>query len=150
MAPRVRDEQRQRIVELRLAHVPVRTVAAEVGVANATVVEVYRAWLANDAPSASTTISERTAEAIARLDQVAADARRGALIARNDGDHAACARYLSVEARTLASIAALEERMQVPGRAASSHEESPLDEIAAQRERRLAAADAAAPARRGS
>lgn len=148
MAARVREEQRQRIVELRLAHVPVRTVAKEVGVALATVVEVYKQWLTDEASSVSSSMSERAAETIARLEQNAADARRGVVKARADGDHAAVARYLAVEARTLAAIAQIEERLQTPGRASQPQEESTVDEIAAQRERRRASADIAAPAGR--
>jgi transposase-like protein len=105
---RLTPDERDRIIEMRLDRVPVRTIAAEIKTTTRTVQETWKRWLRETAEERRAVLDESRAEAIARLDRIATDARLGALRARRDGDDSAVARYLDTEQRALVAGAKLE------------------------------------------
>lgn len=80
----ITEEQHERIVELRLNRIPVRTVAEQVGVAPNTVTAHWRKYLNELTAERTERLSEKQSEVIARLDDVARMHRQGALRARSD------------------------------------------------------------------
>lgn len=105
---RITPDERDRIIEMKLDRVPVRSIAATVDTSPRTVQETWKKWLRDTAAERAAALEESRAEAVARLDRIATDARLGAIRARKDGDDAAVARYLDTEQRALVAAAKLE------------------------------------------
>lgn len=105
---RLSPDQRDRIVEMRLDRVPVRTIAKEVGCTPRTVMLWWKKWLAEVSEERRAELEGARTEALARLDKVAEDARKGALRARSNDDPAAEARFLNIEQQAIMSAAKLE------------------------------------------
>jgi hypothetical protein len=159
MARRIDDEQKAKIVELRLQRLPVRSVAKEVGVSVSTVDQVYKAWLAEESPGAVGGMRDLNNETRARMDLLATECRTGAVKARSTQNHAAAARYLAVELAALTRIAAMDAIAASPGLPAAAAavavegkavRSDAITELAEARARRRARADAAPPAKRGN
>lgn len=102
---RLTEEQRDRIVELRLNRHSVRDVAAEVGCSTNTVTTHWNNWLEESGRERRDELERQRTELIARLDSNAALARKGALLARTDEDLRAEGLMLAAERRALVDIA---------------------------------------------
>jgi transposase-like protein len=105
---RLTEDERDRIVELRLNGVPVRTVATQVGTTTKTVQATWQRWLRDTAEERSATLEAVREELIQRMTQVADDARRGHIRARADGDVTAAARWLAEERQALRELARIQ------------------------------------------
>jgi transposase-like protein len=104
---RLTPDERERIVELRLNRVPVRTVATEVGCQTKTVQAVWKRWLDETSAERSASLERTREELVQRHERIATDARLGYLRARRDNDRAAEVRYLAEERNALREIARL-------------------------------------------
>lgn len=147
MPPRkLTPDEEDRIVELKLNRVSVRAIAAEMSCSLNTVQDRWNKYLAGMADTRADQLDAIRSEAIARLDQVAFDARMGVVRARQAGDHPSVARYLDVEARAILAAAKLSGadmpvRMEHSGAieqtgtepAQRSHLVSVVDQLAARR-----------------
>lgn len=123
---RLTDEERDRIVELRMARVPVRTIAGEIPCAVNTVTAVYQQWLDETSEERRAQLERNRSDTIARLDFNAAEARRALLRLRHDGARLppdvrarAEARLLAEERhalRALSKVAGYDAPTQIVGR----------------------------------
>lgn len=98
---RLLPEERDRIIELKLSRVPVRAIAAQVGTTTATVQKVWKKHLADNAKARAGRLESERSEVLLRLDQVAADARRGFEKAMENADFGAAARFLAEERQAI-------------------------------------------------
>lgn len=73
---RLTPDERDRIVEMRLRGVPVRTVAAEIDTTTKTVQRVWSAYLDETAQERAEATERTRSELIARQDRIARDAHR--------------------------------------------------------------------------
>jgi transposase-like protein len=108
MSKRLTPDEKERIIELKLNRVSVRTIAEDVGTTTRTVQETWKRWLRDTSTERAAALEEARTEAVARLDRIATDARHGAIRARRDGDDGAVARYLDSEQRAIVAAAKLE------------------------------------------
>ena len=104
---RLTEEEEERIVELRMERVPVRTVAQEIGCQTNTITACMRRYHKSRAAELSTSLDEFRAELIDRQVKIATDCRQGAQQARKFNDAAAHRGYLAEERATLKEIARL-------------------------------------------
>lgn len=98
---RLTEEERERIIELRLLGVPVRTVATQVGVANNTVLDVFRKHLAEVRERFMEQAEDARADVVRRLEGIA-DRARAAYASAEDRDKP---RFLAEERQALAQLA---------------------------------------------
>jgi IS30 family transposase len=104
---RLTEEEEERIVELRMERVPVRTVAQEIGCQPNTVTSCMKRYHKTRAAELSSDLDERRAELVDRQTRIAIDARQGAQQARKFNDASAHQGYLAQERQTLKEIAHL-------------------------------------------
>lgn len=100
-------DEHDRIIELKLARATRMAISREVGCAPATVDAHWHQYLAETADARQGRLEQMRSETIARFEQVATDARHGAILARSQRNHQAAARYLAVEQAALRDIAKL-------------------------------------------
>lgn len=105
---RLTPEERERIVELRLQRVPVRTVAEEVGTSTKTVVAVWQKYLQERAQRDPAELERRRAEVVLRLEQTATDARRAYVRAMRDSDMTAARGFLAEERNALMALSRID------------------------------------------
>ena len=104
-------EKQDRIVELKLARIPTRTIAEQVGVAPNTVTKYWHDYLGSIDGDRKAAHDRKQAEMIARLDSVAAEARRDLVRVEasktmtDDEKHRARARHRSEERQALRQLA---------------------------------------------
>jgi transposase-like protein len=104
---RLTPDEKDRIIELRLNRVPVRTVAEQISCQTKTVTETWKRWLRETAAERAAELEATREELIQRQDRIAADARIGVLRARRDNDTISEARFLSEERAALREVARL-------------------------------------------
>ena len=100
-------EERERIIDQRLAGVPVRAVAANVGCTTRTVVETMKKYLTERAAAYSARTDATIARLVGRHLAAADAAAQAAEQAENLGDHGSAARYLAEERARLQEVAKL-------------------------------------------
>jgi transposase-like protein len=105
---RLTPEERDRIIELKLNRVPVRTIAEQVGCQPKTVQATWTRWLAETAAERAESLEAVREEMIQRQQRVSTDARVGAIRARNADDFSAEARFLAEDRQALREIARLQ------------------------------------------
>ena len=123
---RLTDEEEERIVELRLERVPVRTVAQEIGCQPNTVTECMRRYHKTRAAELSSTLDEVRAELVDRQTRIAIDARQGAQQARKYNDVSGHVRYLAEERATLKEIGYLLGLQTTPALQISGQDGGPI------------------------
>ncbi len=106
-ARRLTPDERERIVELRLAGVPVRTVAAEVGTTTKTVMATTKRELAERARAFSAKTDATLAKLVSRHLSAADSAAIAAEQALTRGDDAAAVRHMAEERARLQEVAKL-------------------------------------------
>ena len=111
---RLTEEEEERIVELRMERVPVRTVAQEIGCQPNTITACMKRYHKSRAAELSNNLDELRAELVDRQTKIAVDARQGAQQARKFNDTAAHRAYLAEERATLKEIARLAGLEAVP------------------------------------
>ena len=104
---RLTPEEKERIIEMRLNRVPVRSVAEQLNVNPSTVQRTWGRYIKNAMTERIGALEETRETLIQRQDRIATDARIGVIRSRRDGDSAAEARFLSEERASLREIARL-------------------------------------------
>ena len=104
---RLTEEEEERIVELRLERVPVRSVAQEIGCQPNTVTECMKRYHKTRAAELGSTLDEVRAELVDRQTRIAIAARQGAQPARKFNDATAQQGDLTQERASLKEIARL-------------------------------------------
>lgn len=105
---------RDRIIDLRLNRVPIRAICAEMDLPTPTVADVWQEWLEESAAKRSESVATVRAEAIARLERIATDARIGAASARKAGLASIAARCLGIERAAVMDAAKLDGFTEPP------------------------------------
>jgi hypothetical protein len=100
-------DQRQKIVDLRLAGITIRTVAEETDHAPQTVQRVWREYLAGRAQDRRDEIEAHHQELIERFVTQAQEAREEALLCRREGDRVGHRAYLREEREALREVVKL-------------------------------------------
>lgn len=132
---RLSEEQKDRIVELKLSQIPVRAIAAEIPCAVNTVTDHWRKWLDETAEDRREHLERHREQVVARLEHNAAEARRGAIRSRAatgvDPDERlrAEARFLAVERQALRQLSQV-AGLDAPTRVQMSFETMTEDEAA--------------------
>lgn len=108
MAKKLTPEDHDRIIEMKLNRVPVRSIAQEIDCSPRIVQDHWNRYLADTAAERAARAETLRVEAVARLEQIAADCRLGALRTRAANQHTNCIRYLNAERATLVAIAQIE------------------------------------------
>lgn len=101
------DDQRQEIVDLRIAGLSIRTVAERTDHAPQTVQRVWRSYLADRAVDRRDEIEAHHQEMIERYTAQAQEAREEALMCRSEGDRAGHRAYLREEREALREVVRL-------------------------------------------
>ena len=107
MPPRKKltPDEEDRIVELKLQRVPVRSIAEQVGCAPLTVQRCWNRYLAQRVKERTSDTQAQVEQILAQLEQNATDSRRMFQRAVKDADSTAATRYLEAERRALAELA---------------------------------------------
>lgn len=100
-------DQRQEIVDLRIAGLSIRTVAERTEHAPQTVQRVWRAYLAERSQDRHDEIEAHHQEVIERYTAQAQEAREEALMCRKEGDRAGHRAYLREEREALREVVRL-------------------------------------------
>lgn len=136
MAKRLTEDEVDQIIELKMNRVPVRAIAARVGCTPKTVQRRWDQFVTESRARRAEQHDSELEELILRQDQIAADARRLLIRARQDNDHQASARFLAEERQ------ALREKARLQGLdAAAKIEHSGTVEIASPKDALAAALD---------
>lgn len=104
---RLTPDEHDRIIELKLDRVPVRSIAEQVGCTLQTVQRTWHKWLADTAEERSAALEATREELIQRQQRIASDARKGAMLARGSNQPANEVRFLAEERAALREIARL-------------------------------------------
>lgn len=119
MGRRLTVEEQQQIIEWKLARVSNLAIAENLNCHPRSVAKVWTKHLDSISEERQGKNERSRIEAIQRLDQIAIDARHGALRARRDGTPATEHKFLTLEEKTLIDIARLDglqvDKVEVSG-----------------------------------
>lgn len=119
MGRRLTVDEEQQIIEWKLNRMSVVAIAEQLDCHQRTVKRVWNKHLDSIAEERHGKNERNRIEAIQRLDQIAVDARHGALRARKDQNQASEHRFLTLEEKTLLDIARLDglqvDKVEVSG-----------------------------------
>lgn len=116
-ARRINEQEKERIIELRLNGVPVRSVAKQLDTTTRTVQRHWHKYLDQTAEERAGHLERIREELLQRQEQIATDARLGALRSRRNTDGPGEVRFLAEER------AALREMERLTGAAAPTKTE---------------------------
>ena len=110
---RLTPDERELIIELRLNRVPVREVARRLDCANATVVKVWKKYLAERSTVRNAEFEVLLEETMARMEKNASDARWGSLEAVGGESKGEAIRFLEAERKALTELTRLHAALLV-------------------------------------